>query len=73
MGVRFSAEQDIFSFRWLPDRLWVPPPIEWVPGGSFSEVKQPEREPDHSPSSNTEVKIGEAITPLPHMSSWRGA
>jgi hypothetical protein len=36
-------------------------------------VKQPGREADHSPSSSAEVKNGEAIPPLFHTSSWRGA
>jgi hypothetical protein len=42
-------------------------------GGSSSGVKLPEHETDHSPPSSAEVKTVEAIPPLPHMSSWRGA
>jgi hypothetical protein len=32
------------------------PPIQWVPGALSSEVKRPEREADHSPSTSVEVK-----------------
>jgi hypothetical protein len=33
-------------------------------------VMRKEREADHSPPSSAEVRIGEAIPPLTHMSSW---
>jgi hypothetical protein len=46
---------------------------KWVPGTLSPEVKRPEREADHSPPSNVEVKKGGAIPPLPHTSSWRDA
>jgi hypothetical protein len=32
------------------------PPIQWVQGVLFSEVKRPGREADQSPPSNVEVK-----------------
>jgi hypothetical protein len=32
------------------------PPIQWVPGALFPEVKRPGREADHSPPSGAEVK-----------------
>jgi hypothetical protein len=47
-----------------PHRKWVP--------GLFHGVKRQRREADHSPPPSTEVKNIEAISPLPHMSSWRG-
>jgi hypothetical protein len=36
-------------------------------------VKWRGREVDHSPQSSSEVKNGEAIPPLPDVSSWCGA
>jgi hypothetical protein len=42
-------------------------------GGSFTEVKRPECEADHSlPSSAEEKNVG-IIPPLPHTSAWRRA
>jgi len=32
------------------------PPIQWVPGALFLEVKRPGREADHSPPPSAEVK-----------------
>jgi hypothetical protein len=46
------------------------PPIRWIPGTLSPGIKQPGREADHSPASSAEVKNGEAIPALPHMSSW---
>jgi hypothetical protein len=34
-------------------------------------VKRPGHEADHSPPSSADVKNGGAVSPLPHMSSWR--
>jgi hypothetical protein len=36
-------------------------------------VKRPERESDHSPPTNAEVKNNGGIHPLLHMPSWRSA
>jgi hypothetical protein len=41
--------------------------------GSFTGVKQQEREADHSLISHAEVKNGGAIIVLPLMVSWRSA
>jgi hypothetical protein len=50
------------------------PPIQWVPGGSFSGVKGPGHEADHSPPSNAEVKeCVELNLHSPNEPSWRGA
>jgi hypothetical protein len=49
------------------------PPIQGVPETISLEVKLPGSEFDHSSPSNTEVKNGGAIPPLPYTSSWRGA
>jgi hypothetical protein len=32
------------------------PPIQWVPGALFPEIKRPGREDDYSPPSSVEVK-----------------
>jgi hypothetical protein len=51
------------------------PTIQWVPGGGAlsPEVNRPERERGHSLMYSVDAKNGEAIPPLPHTSSWRGA
>jgi hypothetical protein len=41
--------------------------------GSYSGIRRPERERDHSPPSSTEVKMRGAIYPLPNTPSGRGA
>jgi hypothetical protein len=53
VGVRVSVEVSIFTSPRRPDRLWesTQPPMQRVPG-----VKRSEREADHSPTTNTEVK-----------------
>jgi hypothetical protein len=37
------------------------PPIQWVPGAVFMEVKRREREAYHSSPSSAEVKDGRAV------------
>jgi hypothetical protein len=52
------------------------PPIISVPGDLSPRVKQQQqqqREADHSPPSNSEVKHGGAIPPVSHESSWHDA
>jgi hypothetical protein len=53
-GIRVPVE----SSPRHPDRLWGPtqPPIQWVPGAFSPGVKRQEREADHSPPTNAEVK-----------------
>jgi hypothetical protein len=48
----------IFLFTTMSRRVLGPiqPPILWVPGALSLGVKWPEREADHSPTSNAEVK-----------------
>jgi hypothetical protein len=41
------------------------PPIQWVPGALSPGVKQPEREADHSPPTNAEVKKTWVCTSTP--------
>jgi len=48
------------------------PPLQWISVALTLVVKQPGYEADIVPPSGAEVKIHEAIPPLPHMSSWYG-
>jgi hypothetical protein len=56
-----------------PDRHWGP--VNHLSNGyrsSLSGEKRPEREADHLPASNTEVKNGGSLPPLPHnvFTAW---
>jgi hypothetical protein len=65
-GVRFLAGSR--------PALWsTQPPFQRVPEALFLGLKRPGHESDNSSPSSTEVKNGEAISPLPHMSSWHSA
>jgi hypothetical protein len=59
----------LFSTASRPSLGPTQPPIHWVPGVLFPEVKWSRREADHSPPSTAEDKNGGAILPLPHPSS----
>jgi hypothetical protein len=48
-------------------------PTQGVTGALSLGVKVPGLEADHSPPSIDEVKVGEAISPLPHTYLWCGA
>jgi hypothetical protein len=52
-GVRVQIGARLLSPPRRQDRFWGPtnPLIQWLP-----DVKRPDREDDHSPPSNTEVK-----------------
>jgi hypothetical protein len=63
----------LFSTASRPALGSTQPPIQWVQWAFSPGVKQEEREADHSAPSSAEVKKGEAMTPLPHMSSWHSA
>jgi hypothetical protein len=60
-----------FFFSPRPVRLWGPPTLLSNGGtrGSFPGVKWPEREADHSPPSNTEVKNAWSYTSTPQYAS----
>jgi hypothetical protein len=49
------------------------PPTQWIRGTLSPRAKRPGCEADHSPPSTAAVKNGEAIPPLPHISSWHSA
>jgi hypothetical protein len=51
VGVRVPVRSRIFSTSSRPAVVSIQPPIQWVPG-----VKQPGREPDHSPPVSADVK-----------------
>jgi hypothetical protein len=63
----------LFSIASRPTFGPTQPPIKWIPGAPSPGVKRPGREADHSPPSSAKVKNGEAILPLLHTTSWRGA
>jgi hypothetical protein len=48
-------------------------PTQWIPQAISPGVKWPGHEADHSAPPNAKVKNGEAIPPLPQMSSWHSA
>jgi hypothetical protein len=75
LGFDLRQRQKIFLF-FIASRSALgttQPPIQWIPETVSPGVKRWEREAEHSPPSGAEVKDGEAIPPLPHSSSWRGA
>jgi hypothetical protein len=49
----------------------IQPPTEMVPGTISRSGKAAGHRPGHSPPPSAEVKNGEDIVPLPHMSSSR--
>jgi hypothetical protein len=68
--IRGSRPSRVWKFSSSPpcsDRLWSPPqpPIQWVPGALFLEVKRPKRDADHSPPSSAEVKNKWSYTSTP--------
>jgi hypothetical protein len=48
-------------------------PIQRFSWGAYPEVKRPESEPYHTPSSSIKFNNVESIPPLSHTSSWHGA
>jgi hypothetical protein len=74
-GVRFLAGAGIFFLSTVSRLLQGPtqPPVQWVPWKISPGVKQPLDEAVHSPASNSEIKSGGAVSPLPDVSSWCSA
>jgi hypothetical protein len=74
-GVRFSAGATFLSSQQRPDWLYGPPRL--LPNGYLGLfplwAKRSRRETYHSPHSSAKVKNGEALLPVPHISSERGA
>jgi hypothetical protein len=73
LGFDFRQGEEIFLFPSASrPALWpTQPPIRWVSVAFSPGVKRQGNEADHSPSS-AGLKIGGAILPLLHTSSWRG-
>jgi hypothetical protein len=68
--IRFPAFPRDFIFP-TASRMSVgstQPPTQWVPG-----IKRPEHEADRSLHQVPRLRRLEAVPPLPHTSSWRGA
>jgi hypothetical protein len=61
-----TVGQDFFSTRHRPNRLYGSPSLS--PGTSPRAQRQG-READHSPPFSDQVKNGEAIPPLPNITS----
>jgi hypothetical protein len=45
-------------------------PCKWVKDASYPTIRRLERKAHHSPPPRAEVRMREAITPIPHTSSW---
>jgi hypothetical protein len=56
VGVRVPLASRIFSTLSRPALGSTQPPVQWVPGALSPGVKRQERESDHSPPANAEVK-----------------
>jgi hypothetical protein len=67
-GVRSRQGLGIFLFDTVSRPALGPTQssIQWVPGELSLGVKRPEREADHSPPSNAEVKNAWSYTSTPH-------
>jgi hypothetical protein len=70
--VRFPVGARYFSLLPSVQTGFGPHPVSYPmdTGASFPEAG---RKADHSRPPRAEAKNGAAMTPLPHMSSWRGA
>jgi hypothetical protein len=73
--VRFLADARDFSlFYSIQTSPGVHPGTYTMGIGALSPgVKRLRREANHAPPSSAKVKNAGAVSPLPHMSSWRGA
>jgi hypothetical protein len=56
IGIRVSVGSRIFSASSRPALGSTQPPLQWVPGALFQEVKKPGREAAHTPTASAEVK-----------------
>jgi hypothetical protein len=70
-----GSEQEMFLFSTSSRQILGRnrPPIQWVMSTLSPEVKRPQRDANHSPSSTAEVKNAWRYTFSPHMSSQRSA
>jgi hypothetical protein len=72
---RQEQEMFLFSTEFIGFSGPIQPPLRWVVGAVFPEIKRPMRQADYTlPStSSSEVTNEKAIPPFPHTSSCRGA
>jgi hypothetical protein len=73
-GVRLPKKKSfLFCIASKPDFRSNQPASTRVRGAFSLRVKLSGHEANHPPSSSDEIRNGEAIFLLPHMSSWRSA
>ena len=46
------------------------PPVQWLLGAVFTDVKRPGREADNLPLAGVRVTMSQAIPAFPHMPAW---
>jgi hypothetical protein len=63
----------LFTTASRPALVSTQSPIQWVPEGSFSGVKRPGCEAEHSPPSRADVKNAWSCTSIPNTPPWCGA
>jgi hypothetical protein len=68
--MKYTVEMGSGAMIYTPSFIKIGLGIQKMMAGSSPGVKRPGLEADRSPQSSAEVKKYEAITSLPHMSSW---
>jgi hypothetical protein len=61
----------LFSTSSRPALSFTQPPIKWVPGSVYPEVKRKGSEADHSPSTSVEIKKMWIYTSTPPLAFMR--
>jgi hypothetical protein len=70
LGIESRKRQNfLFSAISIPALRLTQPHTQWLLGALSPGVKRPRHEADYMPSSNAEIKNGEAKRPLLDMSS----
>jgi len=64
-GFDYRQRQVFLSLSPLPDRLWSPPDLHWVPGTLSPAVKRPGLKAGHLLKPSTEVRNPWSYTPTP--------
>jgi hypothetical protein len=70
---RQGLEICLFTIVSRPALGTILPPIQWIPVAHSLGVKQPGREPDHTPPTSAEVKNVWSYISAPPWPPWRGA